>query len=217
MNFSTATIQAMSKTVAAELSQLIEAEEITDLMGLENGIGELLKTVGRQAYGQVLETENERLGSRLRCECGRPAVRVSKRTAKVLTVFGRVSYRRGYYGCRWCGEKQHRLDQDWGLKPGEVSPVLGKLLAIAGVDIAFERAQRTVQEFILVRVSENTIRKHTQQMGQKQAQREAQWIRDSQDEAWLQDRERTIASVPERDCMVRWMVLRSRLGKNGGS
>ena len=75
---------------------------------------------------------------------------------------------------------------------------MGKLLAIAGVDIAFERARRKIKEFLLVEVSDNTIRKQTQLMGEKQAQLEAEWIRDSQDESWLQKRERRIESVPER-------------------
>jgi hypothetical protein len=75
---------------------------------------------------------------------------------------------------------------------------MGKLLAIAGVDIAFERAQRKIREFLLVEVSDNTIRKQTQQIGQKQAQLEAEWIRQSQDEAWLQERERTMSAVPQR-------------------
>jgi len=198
MDFSTKGIEGMSTLVAEEIGQLIEAEEIKDLQGLENGIRELLKEVGQQAYGKVLEQADRKLGKGVRCDCGCQARRISKREAKVLTVFGWVSYRRSYYGCPRCGEKQHRLDQDWAICPGEVSPVLGKLLAIAGVDIAFERARRSIKEFLLVEVSDNTIRKQTQLMGEKQAQREAQWIQDSQDEAWLQKRERTIASVPER-------------------
>ena len=116
----------------------------------------------------------------------------------MLTVFGRVSYRRSYYGCSRCGQHQYRLDQDWGIFPGEISPVLGKLLAIAGVDIAFERARRSIQEFLLVEVSDNTIRKQTQLMGKKQAQLAAQWICESQDEAWLQEWERSTAPAPER-------------------
>ncbi len=76
--------------------------------------------------------------------------------------------------------------------------MLGRLLAIAGVDIAFERARRKIKEFLLVEVSDNTIRKQTQLMGEKQAHIEAQWIQDSHDETWLQDRERTIGNVPDR-------------------
>jgi hypothetical protein len=168
------------------------------LQELENGIREILQEVGHQAYGKVLEKEDRKLGKRVGCECGAKARRIMKREAKVLTVFGRVRYRRSYYGCTRCGKKEHRLDQDWGIRPGEVSPVLGKLLAIAGVDIAFERARRSIQEFLLVEVSDHTIRKHTQLMGEKQAQREAQWVQDSQDEDWLQKRERNIENAPAR-------------------
>ncbi len=57
---------------------------------------------------------------------------------------------------------------------------MGKLLAIAGVDIAFEKARRKIKEYLLVEVSDNTIRKQTQRMGQKQAQLEGQWIVESE-------------------------------------
>ena len=198
MNFSTKALEEISTIVAEEMGRLIEAEEIKDLQGLENGIREMLKGVGVQTYGKVLEKEDRKLGKRVRCECGAKAQRISKREAKVLSVFGWVSYRRSYYGCSRCGKKQNRLDKIWDLHPGEVSPAMGRLLAIAGVDSSFEGAKRKIQEYLLVEVSDNTIRKQTQLIGQKQAHLEAQWIQESQDEAWLQSRERTIGRVPER-------------------
>jgi hypothetical protein len=115
-----------------------------------------------------------------------------------LTVFSWIEYQRSYYGCRRCGAKQHRLDENWGAHPGEVSPVMGRLLAVAGVDISFERACRKIEAFLLVAVSDNTIRKQTQRMGQKQALREAEWIDQSQDPGWLQARERQRHSAPDR-------------------
>ena len=198
MDFSTKAMEEISTVLAKEIGKLIEEGKVKDLQGLENGIREMLKEVGVQTYEKVLEKEERKLGKRVRCECGAKAQRISKRGAKVMSVFGWVSYRRSYYGCSRCGEKQNRLDKNWGIHPGEVSPVLGKLLAIAGVDIAFERARRKVKEFLMVEVSDNTIRKQTQLMGQKQAHLEAQWMQESRDEAWLQSRERTIESVPER-------------------
>lgn len=198
MDFSIKALEDISTVLAEEIGELIEAEKIKDLQGVENGIREMLKAVGIQAYEKVLEKEDQKLGKRIGCECGGQAQRISKRDAKVMSVFGWVSYRRSYYGCSRCGEKQNRLDKIWDLHPGEVSAVMGKLLAIAGVDIAFERARRKIKEFLLVEVSDNTIRKQTQLMGQKQAHLESQWIQDSQDEAWLQNRERTIGNVPEQ-------------------
>ncbi|MGD9093388.1 MAG: hypothetical protein PVF74_11105, partial [Anaerolineales bacterium] len=144
---------------------------------------------GAQSFGFVMEKQDEQLGQPIRCVCGGQAPLISKREAHVLSVFGWVSYRRSYYGCSRCGEKVNQLDQEWDLHPGEVSAVMGKLLAIAGVDSAFEKARRKIKEYLFVEVSDNTIRKQTQRMGQKQAQREGHWIRESADEAWLQERE----------------------------
>lgn len=198
MDFSIKALAEISTLMAEEIGKQIEAERIQELQALENGIRAMLKEVGQQTYQKVLESEDEKQGKRIECECGWRAQRISKRNAKVLTVFGWVSYRRSYYGCKRCGQKQNRLDREWGLHPGGVSPVMGKLLAIAGVDIAFEKARRKLKEFLLVEVSDNTIRKQTQQMGQRQAQCEAEWIEASQNETWLQKRERTIDEGPER-------------------
>jgi predicted SprT family Zn-dependent metalloprotease len=149
MDFCTKTVEEISMVLAEEIGKLIADEEIRDLQGFENGIREMLKEVGVQTYEKVLEKEERKLGKWVRCECGAQAQRISKRGAKVMTVFGWVSYRRSYYGCYRCGVKQNRLDKNWDIHPREVSPVLGKLLAIAGVDSAFERARRKVKEFLI--------------------------------------------------------------------
>jgi predicted SprT family Zn-dependent metalloprotease len=198
MDFSTEVVEEISTIVAEEIGKLIQAEKIEDLQELENGIREMVKEVGGRTYEKVLEIEDQKLGKRVGCECGGQAQRISKRDAQMMSVFGWVNYRRSYYGCCQCGEKQNRLDQDWDLRPGQVSPVMGKLLAIAGVDVAFDRACRKIQEFLLVEVSDNTLRKQTQLMGHKQAHLEAQWIQESHKAAWLQGREREITRVPER-------------------
>jgi len=176
MDFSTKAIAEISKLVVGEIGEQIATGKIKDLQELENGMRELLKGIGQQAYGEVLEKEDSKHRTRVSCECGDQARRISKQGAKILTVFGWVSYRRSYYGCCHCGKKQYRLDQDWDIRSGQVSPVLSILLAIAGVNIAFEKAQRSIEKFLLIEVSDNTIRKQTQLMGEKQAQREAQWI-----------------------------------------
>ena len=198
MDFSIKAKEAISTALASEISKLVDTNEVKDLTSLENSIRAVLKDVGLQVYEKVLEKEDEKLGKEIHCECGRMSRRISRRAGKLMTVFGWVTYRRSYYGCTQCGEKQIPLDKFWHIHPGEVSPVMSKLLAIAGVEAAFERSRRNLKEFLLVEVSDNTIRKHTQQMGEKQAAIEAQWIKESQDEHWLQNRERGIRDVPKR-------------------
>lgn len=110
MNFSTKTLEEISTIVAEEIDRQIETEEIKDIQGLENGIREMLKGAGAQAYGKVLEKEDQKLGKRVGCECGGQAQWILKRDARVMSVFGWVCYRRSYYGCGRCGEKQNCFD-----------------------------------------------------------------------------------------------------------
>lgn len=198
MDFSTKAIASISTSLAEEIGKFIEDGEIENLRFLEDGIRELLKETGRQVYEKVLEKEDKKLGKEVPCACVDKAKRISTRSAKLLTVFGWVSYRRSYYGCTICGKKESRLDKDWQIHPGEVSPVMGKLLTIAGVEQAFEKAKRNIRDFLLVEVNDNSIRKFTQKAGKKQAELESQWINESQDEAWLQKRERELGDIPER-------------------
>jgi hypothetical protein len=198
MDFSTKAKEAIITLLAEEISTHIIAKEINNVEELENSLREMLKEIGQQTYGKVLEKEDEKLGKRIMCACGSKARRISIRSAKFMTVFGWIEYRRSYYGCACCGKKENRLDEEWGLSPGKVSQVLGKLLAIAGVDIAFERGKRTIKEMLLLEVSDNSIRKQTQNEGEKQAENEAEWIRDTHDESWLQKRERHIGEVLDR-------------------
>jgi len=125
------------------------------------------------------------------CPCGGQAPYRFRRSARLLSVFGRISYRRAYYSCPQCHRGFCPLDQKLELQPGEVSVALGSLLALLGVQTAFE-------EVLLVRVSENTVRKETQSYGQLQMQEEARWHKESHDEERLQERLRSIPDPPKR-------------------
>lgn len=198
MDFSINTQEKIASTIAEEISKLLGKEDVKDLVSLENSIRSALKETGRQVYKKVLEKADEAYGKGISCSCGRQAQRISRRDVKLLTIFGWVSYRRSYYGCQYCGEKAFPLDQAWQVHPGEASPVMNKLLAIAGVEVAFERARSHLAEFLMVDVSDNTIRKYTQEMGARQAAAEAGWIKKSQSERWLQSRESKLKNIPDR-------------------
>jgi hypothetical protein len=149
MDFSIKAQEVISTAVADEICKLIEREEINDLACLENGIREFLKEVGCRVYEKVLEKEDQKHGKEVPCTCGHYSRRISRRTGKLLTVFGWITYRRSYYGCPHCSEKSSPLDQSWDIQAGEVSPVMRKLLAIAGVEAAFGRSRRHLAEFLL--------------------------------------------------------------------
>lgn len=75
-----------------------------------------------------------------------------------------------------------------GIEAGKVTAGLAELLALAGVEVAFEEATRWLERYLLFRVSDNTLRKETERFGKLQRVQEAEWKQKSQDEHWLQQR-----------------------------
>lgn len=186
MEFSTEMLEKMTELLVDEIGRVIETEGT--IMAIEDGMRELLRQVGNRALGKYVNCLETRPAAVVACPCGECAPRLAKREAKAISVFGKVRYERQYYLCRACGRGQCPLDQRLGLEPGQVTPGLAKLLALAGVEVAFEEAGEWMEQFLLFRVSDNTIRKETERFGQLQAEREASWQEHSQEEKELQQR-----------------------------
>jgi len=189
MEFSTKAVAAMAEIMVAEMQQVgMGGGEIRTI---ETGMRELLRSVGAKALGQYLEQqEEEHQGAALECQCGQEMAYVCKRQATILSVFGRVSYRRRYHVCSTCHVGRSPLDGKLGIEAGQVTAGLAELLALAGIEVAFEEATRWLERFLLFRVSDNTLRKETERFGQLQQEEEAQWQQQSQEVAWLQQRQR---------------------------
>jgi len=56
MDFSTKAQAEKSALIAEEINKQIEAKEIKNLLGIENGIRERMKEIGSQVYSKVLES-----------------------------------------------------------------------------------------------------------------------------------------------------------------
>jgi hypothetical protein len=198
MKFSTETIEEITQVMVKEFEQQLEKGEEIEFTELEQSMREVLMEVGRNSLGKMLSTQDElEQEVEAKCQCGGIAKRISRRQATVLSVFGNIEYRRSIYYCEACGGWFIPLDEKNGLQPGQASQVMAKLLAMAGVTVSFEEAQKQIREYILLTVSVNTIRKATQTLGEKQKQREDAWIEQSQNMDFLQNRER-LCERPER-------------------
>ena len=125
--------------------------------------------------GQYLEQQAEECQEEaVKCQCGKEMDYQFKRQAKILSVFGWTSYRRKYYVCTDCHVGQAPLDRRLGIAAGQVTAGLAELLALAGVEVAFEEATCWLERFLLFRVSDNTVRKETEWFGQLQQDEGAQ-------------------------------------------
>ena len=179
MEFSTKVVEKMAAIMAEEMGNLLA--EPQDIREVETGMRELLQKVGAEGLKRYLEhaDEAEPLEKVKDCKCQGKQQYLFRREAVILSVFGRVSYKRRYYTCPRCGKGFCPLDKGLHLAAGEVTAGLAELLALAGVETAFAESSRFIERFLLFRVSDNTLRKETERFGELQKAREEEWKRQS--------------------------------------
>jgi len=165
MEFSTKVVEKMAEIIAGEMGNLMP--EPQDIREVECGMREILRQVGAEGLKRYLEgmDEAEPMEREKECECHGKQRYLFRREAVILSVFGRVSYKRRYYVCNECSRGQCPLDQRLHLAAGEVTAGLAELLALAGVETAFAESSRFIERFLLFRVSDNTLRKETERFG----------------------------------------------------
>lgn len=197
MECSTKAIEMMAAILVQEMQQV--GSEVGDMRMVETKMREMLRAVGAQALGQYLEAQDAEIqAEQVVCSCGQEMEYQFKRQAKILSVFGWASYRRRYHTCAECHVGQAPLDERLGIEAGQVTAGLAELLALAGMEVAFEEGTRFLERFLLFRVSDNTLRKETERFGALQQAEEALWQQHSQEVAWLQQRQRELGKQPGR-------------------
>jgi hypothetical protein len=197
MECSTRRLEQAAKLLAEELAErLVGKPEVNEM---ERMMREVVKEAANAGMRQVIEQGEVSCRSRaVSCSCGQQAQFVSKRSAVIWTVFGKVAYQRRYYLCPNCHQGQAPLDQQYGIVPGQTTPTLASLLGVLGVEVSFEEASRLAERFLLFRVSDNTVRKQTEGYGNAQAKVEQEWIEKAEDEKMLQVRQRHLDPQPGR-------------------
>lgn len=199
MKFSTEFIQQVQELMVAELEIQMEGRPEPKIDDIELMLRHMVSRMGAaclQAY--VTAQDSPYPEPTVPCPCGGEAEYYYRREGRLLSVFNWVGYRRAYYVCPDCHAGQYPLDERLGLEPGQVTAGLASLLGIAGVETSFARGSAIVDRFLFVRVSENTVRKETQNFGQLQAAREKEWIAESQDAEHYRERHRTAKNRPKR-------------------
>lgn len=183
--------------VASEL--LVKTGQPKSLSEMERGIRQALIRLGQFLLGSWLALQESPYPQKVRpCpHCGEEATYQYKREATLLTIVGQVSYRRAYYVCGQCHKGYYPLDDQLGLRPGELSAELESLTAMTGVQLPFQKSSQLFEELTLVSVSDHSVAKAAQAMGGEVQELEAEWVAQSEDEDWLQEQER-LAERPQR-------------------
>ncbi len=203
MNYNMETIEHLAQQLAEMIKMGVDAqqsagEEPPLIREIENGMREALLQIGQRALGLFLSSMQTTPESEMDCPCGGKLHYQRMREAQVISVFGRVKYERAYYaGCQ-CKQGRAPLDEQFGLEPGAVTAGLASLLALGGIEFSYDQSPTWLREFLLFDVAQNTVRSETEKMGALQQTLETELIEHSQDEKYLQARQRDPGPVPPR-------------------
>ncbi len=166
--------------------------------GIETEIRQRLRALGAQVLSLVLSRVEGTPAATQACACGGTLHYQRKRTAEVVSVFGPVLYRRGYYAECDCGHGQAPIDEQFGLQPGAITAGLAELLALTGIELSFAGGAEWLEKFLLFRVSETTVREETERFGALQTEVDDQQRQIGQSEDELQALQRRKAPTCPR-------------------
>ena len=106
--------------------------------------------------------------------CHESARFVEYRPKTVQSLVGAFSLERGYYHCRSCGEGTVPWDETLGLSPQALTAGARELVCIAGaVDSFGEGADVVLKKLAGLRVSESTVERTSEAVGDDMGQRQA--------------------------------------------
>jgi hypothetical protein len=100
--------------------------------------------------------------------CDRSAAYHADRERTLVSLVGTLSYRRAYYYCRRCGSGLAPFDQQAAITARALTPAAERLAALAGsVCHGFQEAANLLGEMSSVRLSESTVERTTEDVGQR--------------------------------------------------
>lgn len=104
-------------------------------------------------------------------DCDRAAAYHSDRERHVVSVLGTLHFHRTYYYCRCCGQGFTPFDQQAGFTERQLTPGTERLATLAGGTCeSFERGADALEEMAGIRLSESTVERTTEDVGQRLAE-----------------------------------------------
>lgn len=180
-------ITFLQNSLTEQLPQIIAsypgAVSAESLAAMETSIREMTQQLGGEILKQLLEAQTEKYpADECACpHCGANAIYERRREGTIITLLGRIRFRRPYYLCSHCGRGHYPLDEVLGIEPGQMSQEVRQMAALVAVHASFGKSSDLLYRLTRIELSPNSIRKATQQIGQQIVQREAALVEVSQD------------------------------------
>jgi hypothetical protein len=190
--------QQYGRYVMQLTTELLQPETPTGLSQMERDVRTMLLKQGRFLLGAWLAMLDQPYPAEsIPCPCGGEALYQFRREGTLLTVLGQVTYERAYYLCPVCHQGSYPLDEQLGLRPGQMSAELESLAGMTGAQLPFQQGSQLFESLTLVSLSDHSLAKATQAIGAEVEAREQEWIDESHDEQWLQTQQR-LCHGPQR-------------------
>ena len=151
------------------------------LSEMEERVRKMLLEIGRfQLSAWLALLDGSYPASQIKCRCGGESEYQYKREGVLHTSIGTLSYKRAYYVCPHCHQGTYPLDEQLGLRAGEMSAELESLAGMMGAQLPFEKGSDLFAQLTLVGISPQSMDKATQAMGREMQALEAEWLQSSQ-------------------------------------
>jgi len=109
--------------------------------------------------------------------CKRTAAYHAQAARTLVSLFGPLRYQRAYYYCRCCGQGHYPFDAQAGLPAHHLTPAVERLASLAGgVSPSFEKGAELLEEMSGVSLSESTVERTTEDVGDYLALLQSQGI-----------------------------------------
>lgn len=184
MDFIT-TLEERLRASIAEVMAEYQGEMVSEsLEQMESAIQGLGQRLGNEVLGRWLTHQEAKYPAQERpCpHCGGAARYSRWREGMVITLQGRVYYRRTYYQCG-CGQGHYPLDEQLGIVAGQMSATVREVAALLGVHEAFTTGRTVLQRLTGLELSANTLRQACGQVGEAILAQEQNLLTRSYDEA----------------------------------
>jgi hypothetical protein len=200
MEFITYLKKRLGEEVPAIMAEYEGEIAAHDLSGLEVDVKQMTHELGNEVLHHILEAQDDQYpADTCTCShCGEAAKYQRKRKGMVITLQGRVYYRRAYYLCAGCGHGHYPTDQRLGIQPGQMSAEVIRIAALVGIQEAFGTSRDLLMRTTLLELSANSIRTACQKLGEQVQANEQALQADSQN--LERQREHARMTAPKQVC-----------------
>src|SRR2546427_2209981 len=193
-----------------KLLESLQTIEEGDLKGLEQQVLETIFAVGRGWMESILSepVPQERASSQRIGSCGHPQQLVGYRPKQVLTLLGKITFKRAYYQCvveeegaqastpQGCTHGEAPADQLWGVQGRRTTAGVQQAVSYLCASSTLEEAAATLSRLLPVQMSARQTLNLLQPLGVALQQQEDEQVRALWDQA---SQARTTSQLAEAD------------------